>query len=91
MDTTPLRTLRTARKDSCSMLGRAIGLHKGAVSRMERGITKPSVRVLVAVADHYALTDAELGALVRDVNASDTGAGVGRPSSSSSSSSPEAS
>ncbi|MCK6504510.1 helix-turn-helix transcriptional regulator [Myxococcota bacterium] len=56
-------------------------MHKGGVSRVERGKARASVRLLVAVADHYALTDAELGALVRDVHATDPGPGVPRPSS----------
>lgn len=62
-----LRTLREERLLKASDVADAIGVDRGHLSRVERGRATPSISLLVAVADRYALTDADLGRLLRSL------------------------
>lgn len=51
----------------------AIGVNRGHLSRVERGRATPSISLLVAVANRYGLTDAQLGRLIRELPAAEAG------------------
>lgn len=64
-DLLPLRTLRKSRGESGVALAGILGVSHSVISRVERGRARATVGLLVAVADRYRLTDAELGRLLR--------------------------
>ena len=60
--TTPLRTLRLARGQSIPHVARAVGVVASTLSRMERGLQRPSPELAEKLAKHfgYAITEMQL-------------------------------
>lgn len=60
-----LARLRHARQLRQCDVAVAVGVDQSAVAKWETGASRPSLRVLPALADVLSLTDAQLGELVR--------------------------
>lgn len=52
--TTPLRAVRKARGETIQQVSAAVGIDSGNLSRIERGLQKPSLALTERLATHFA-------------------------------------
>lgn len=63
----PLATARRLAGLTQAELAHAVGRSQSTVAAWETGQATPSIRLLVAVANRYGLSDADLGRLLRSL------------------------
>ncbi|MCK6435987.1 helix-turn-helix domain-containing protein [Rivihabitans pingtungensis] len=52
--TTPLRAARKARGETLQQVGSAVGIDTGNLSRIERGLSTPSLALTERLVEHFA-------------------------------------
>lgn len=62
-----LRDLRTSAGLTLACVASDVGTDHATLSKVERGKLRPSIPLLVAVANRYGLSDADLGRLLRSL------------------------